>query len=173
MGLLFCYSTEPLLFIMGHQGQFNQLLQRMDHISIYLLIAGTYTPYMLVTLRGRWGWSILGTVWGLALIGIILDSLPRKKQQEDKRIIQLLIYVIMGWIIVIALKPLAENLSNDGVMWLAIGGALYTFGIIFFHTRYTYETRTWYLASICTWRKSKPLCFYFCLCNLIFDTTHK
>ncbi len=128
--LLLLYAASTLYH--GHGGRFKRFLQRVDHISIYLLIAGTYTPYMLVTLRGAWGWSILGAVWGLAIIGMVLDSLPKKKNEEDKRIIQLIIYVVMGWAIVIALKPLAENLASNGVVWLAIGGGLYTFGIIFF-----------------------------------------
>ncbi len=131
--LLLLYAAST--FYHGYSGRFKRFLQRVDHISIYLLIAGTYTPYMLVTLRGAWGWSILGAVWGLAIIGMILDSLPKKKNagdKEDKRIIQLIIYVVMGWAIVIALKHLAENLASNGVVWLAIGGGLYTFGIIFF-----------------------------------------
>ena len=128
--LLLLYIASA--FYHGHSGRFKRFLQRIDHISIYLLIAGTYTPYMLVTLRGAWGWSILGAVLGLAIIGIVLDSLPKKKDEEDKRIIQLIIYVVMGWAIVIALKPLAENLASNGIVWLALGGGLYTFGIIFF-----------------------------------------
>lgn len=126
--LLLLYGASSLYH--GHSGRFKKFLQKLDHLSIYLLIAGTYTPYMLVTLRGAWGWSILGVVWGLALIGIILDVLPKNK--EDRRFIQLGIYLIMGWMAVIPLKPLAENLSSNGVILLAIGGALYTFGVIFF-----------------------------------------
>lgn len=119
----------------GHGGRFKTLFQKLDHLSIYLLIAGTYTPYMLVTLRGVWGWSILGVVWGLALIGIIIDLLPKKSdkpEKEDKRIIQLFIYLIMGWLAVIPLQPLAEKLASNGLWLLALGGGLYTFGIIFF-----------------------------------------
>ncbi len=119
----------------GHGGRFKNLFQKLDHLSIYLLIAGTYTPYMLVTLRGVWGWSVLGVVWGLALIGMIIDLLPKKSDKpevEDKRIIQLFIYLIMGWLAVIPLQPLADKLANNGLWLLALGGGLYTFGIIFF-----------------------------------------
>ena len=141
--LLYCAST----CYHSHSGAHKKLLQKLDHLSIYLLIAGTYTPYMLVTLRGAWGWSIFGVVWGLALLGIAIDLWPKQKNkiqdrrlqdikqgkdQEDKRIIQLIIYLIMGWLVVIPLKPLAENLSSNGITLLAIGGLLYTFGIIFF-----------------------------------------
>ena len=128
--LLLLYASSSVYH--GHSGRFKKLLQKFDHLSIYLLIAGTYTPYMLVTLRGAWGWSILGVVWGLALVGIIIDLIPKKKNKEDKRIIQLFIYLIMGWLVVIPLKPLAENLSSNGVSLLAIGGGLYTLGVIFF-----------------------------------------
>ncbi len=129
--------TLVLLYVLsalyhGHGGRFKKLFQKFDHLSIYLLIAGTYTPYMLVTLRGAWGWSILGVVWGLALIGIILDLIPKDPNKEDKRIIQLVIYLIMGWLVIIPLKPLAENLASNGVYLLGLGGLLYTVGVIFF-----------------------------------------
>ncbi len=142
--------TLVLLYIASttyhyHAGPYKKIFQKLDHLSIYLLIAGTYTPYMLVTLKGAWGWSILGIVWGLALIGIVLDLWPNKSQkinqphfeddnkdEEDKRIPQLIIYLIMGWLVVIPLKPLSESLSTNGVSLLAIGGILYTVGIIFF-----------------------------------------
>ena len=131
--LLLLYSFSTLYH--GHAGRFKNLLQKLDHLSIYLLIAGTYTPYMLVTLRGAWGWSILGVVWGLALIGMIIDSLPSQSGNE-KRLIPLTIYLLMGWLIVIPLQPLAERLASlnasNGVVWLAIGGGLYTLGVVFF-----------------------------------------
>ncbi len=129
--------TLVLLYVLsalyhGHGGRFKKLFQKFDHLSIYLLIAGTYTPYMLVTLRGAWGWSILGVVWGLALIGMIIDLTPKDPNKEDKRIIQLIIYLIMGWLVIIPLKPLAENLGSNGVYLLGLGGLLYTVGVIFF-----------------------------------------
>ena len=121
-----------------HGGPYKKILQKLDHLSIYLLIAGTYTPYMLVTLRGAWGWTILGVVWGLALIGMALDLKPKFKainedtQQEDKRIPQLIIYLIMGWLVLIPLKPLSEHLLSYGTTLLATGGILYSLGVIFF-----------------------------------------
>jgi len=121
-----------------HGGPYKKSLQKLDHLSIYLLIAGTYTPYMLVSLRGVWGWSILGVVWGLALIGMMLDLWPKHTAkegeiiEEDKRIPQLIIYLIMGWLVVIPLKPLSEHLASYGTTLLAVGGILYTLGVIFF-----------------------------------------
>ena len=136
------YGTTLMLLYMAstiyhyHGGPYKKILQKLDHLSIYLLIAGTYTPFMLVTLRGAWGWSILGVVWGLAFIGMVLDLKPKPEnddaQQEDKRIPQLIIYLIMGWLVVIPLKPLSEQLSSYGTTLLAVGGILYTLGIIFF-----------------------------------------
>jgi len=117
----------------GHNGRFRKFFQKLDHLSIYLLIAGTYTPFMLVTLNGAWGWSILGVVWGLAVIGIVLDTLPNKKREkENKRIPQLIIYLLMGWLIIIPLNTLSESLHSNGVYLLALGGLLYTVGIVFY-----------------------------------------
>ena len=130
-------STLLLLYISstvyhGHSGRFKNLLQKFDHISIYLLIAGTYTPYMLITLSGVWGWSILGVVWGLAIIGIVIDARRKKLSNNDHRTIPLLIYLTMGWLAIIPLKPLAENLAANGLFLLALGGGLYTLGIVFY-----------------------------------------
>ena len=117
----------------GHNGRFKKRFQKLDHLSIYFLIAGTYTPFMLVTLNGAWGWSILGVVWGLAVIGIALDIFPNKKiDKEDKRIPQLIIYILMGWLIVIPFNVLSESLDANGIYLLALGGLLYTVGIIFY-----------------------------------------
>ncbi len=134
----------------GHNGHLKNLFRKFDHISIYLLIAGTYTPFMLVTLRGAWGWSILGVVWGLAFIGIILDSFPVFSDKNDKRIIQLIIYLVMGWLIIIPLAPLAEQLSRDGTILLALGGVLYTVGVLFYvlDHRLRYSHGIWHLFVI-------------------------
>lgn len=130
--MLYFFST----LYHNHSGDFKKRFQKFDHLSIYLLIAGTYTPYMLVTLRGAWGWSILGVVWGLAIIGMALDLWPRNTtrntNKKDRRILQLLIYLIMGWLIIIPLKPLMDHLPGNGVMLLTVGGLLYSFGVIFF-----------------------------------------
>lgn len=110
------------------RGPAKYFLQKLDHVAIYLLIAGTYTPFTLITLRGPWGWSLFGVVWGLAIAGIVLDSFHRK----GKRTLQMIIYVLMGWIIVIAMYPLTQNLPTGGLVWLVTGGAFYTGGIGFY-----------------------------------------
>jgi len=124
-------------------GPAKSILQKLDHEAIYLLIAGTYTPFTLLTLRGSWGWSLFGVVWGLAIAGIILDSLHRKGQ----RTLQLVIYVLMGWIIIIAIYPLTQNLPSGGLFWLTAGGLFYTGGIGFyiFDKKFRHGHGIWHL----------------------------
>jgi hemolysin III len=110
------------------RGRAKVIMQKVDHFSIYLLIAGSYTPFCLVTLRGPWGWTLFGIVWGLALIGILQEIKPR----SEARIMSLVIYAAMGWIVLVAVKPLLAALGTAGFTWLAAGGVLYTVGIIFF-----------------------------------------
>ena len=110
------------------RGRAKEIFQKLDHIAIYLLIAGTYTPMTLVALRGAWGWSLFGTVWGLAILGIILDAFHRQGQ----RVYQMVIYFIMGWLIVIASYPLIQTLPLGGLLWLLAGGLFYSGGIIFY-----------------------------------------
>jgi hemolysin III len=112
----------------GLRGRIKKTFRQLDHMAIYLLIAGSYTPFSLVTLRGAWGWSLFGVVWGLAVVGIILDSLEMK----GPRIAQMVIYFLMGWLIVIAVLPLIQNLATGGLIWLLVGGLFYTVGITFY-----------------------------------------
>lgn len=110
------------------RGRAKRVFRKLDHYAIYLLIAGTYTPFTLVTLRGAWGWSLFGVIWGLSVLGILVDSLPWGKS----RVFPVLIYLVMGWLVLIALKPLLTALPLAGFAWLLAGGLLYTVGIIFF-----------------------------------------
>ncbi len=103
----------------------------IDHASIYVLIAGTYTPFTLVTLNGTIGWVIFGTSWGLALTGIILKLFFTGKYH----LLSVLMYVFMGWVIVFAIKPLINNLSLDGLLWLFAGGMAYTMGAILYRIK--------------------------------------
>lgn len=103
-------------------------LNILDHASIYLLIAGTYTPFALVTLSGLTGWIIFGVVWGMAVVGIILKLFFTGRYQ----LLSTFMYVLMGWIIVFALKPLINNLELPGIWWLLAGGISYTLGAVFF-----------------------------------------
>lgn len=122
--LLYVFST----LYHSLRGKAKRVFQKLDHLAIYLLIAGTYTPFTLVTLRGAWGWSIFGVVWGLAVLGIIIDSLHIK----GRRILPLIIYLLMGWLCLIALGPLLRALPVPGFLWLLLGGILYTGGLVFY-----------------------------------------
>ena len=110
------------------RGRAKVIFQKLDHCAIYLLIAGSYTPFALVSLRGAWGWSLLGAVWTLAVLGILQEIWLSK----GTRTLSLAIYLLMGWLALAALLPLWEALSPAGFAWLAAGGALYTVGTIFY-----------------------------------------
>jgi len=110
------------------RGRAKAVLQKFDHCSIYLLIAGSYTPFALVSLRGPWGWSLLGAVWTLAVVGILQEIWFAK----GARVLSLVIYLLMGWLALVAVMPLWQALTPLGFAWLAAGGALYTVGIVFY-----------------------------------------
>jgi hemolysin III len=103
-------------------------LRILDHTAIYVLIAGTYTPFTLVTLEGSLGWTIFFTTWGFALTGIVLKLFFTGRFD----VLSTIMYVFMGWIIVFAIKPLMNNLASEGLMWLFAGGAAYTIGAILY-----------------------------------------
>jgi hemolysin III len=117
-------------------------LQVFDHAAIFLLIAGTYTPFTLVSLRGPWGWSLFGTVWGLAVAGIVLEiAFPRRWPT-----LSLVLYVAMGWVVVVAVKPLLAVLPTGGLVLLVLGGLSYTIGIVFYAwRRLPYGHAIWHL----------------------------
>ncbi|MDH5183189.1 MAG: hemolysin III family protein [Gammaproteobacteria bacterium] len=112
----------------GSRGKQKKLFQTLDHLAIYLLIAGSYTPFTLVTLQGAWGWSLFGTIWLLAVIGIIIDSF----HSRGPRIVQMVIYLFMGWLILVAMYPLMQHLPTGGLVLLITGGIFYTAGIGFY-----------------------------------------
>ncbi|HEY9514500.1 MAG TPA: hemolysin III family protein [Gemmatimonadaceae bacterium] len=129
----------------------KSVLRVVDHAAIYLLIAGTYTPFLLGALRGPWGWSLLGVIWGLALLGIagkctIGFRLP---------MLSTALYLAMGWLILVAIVPLVTHVSPAGLMWLAAGGLCYTGGVAFYATdsRLRYGHMLWHLfvvaGSVC------------------------
>ena len=116
---LYHYSQTPNL---------RRKLNILDHASIYVLIAGTYTPFTLVTLKGALGWTIFGITWGIALAGVFLKLFYTGKYDK----ISTIAYVAMGWIIIFAVKPLIENLPLNGLYWLLAGGVFYTIGAILY-----------------------------------------
>lgn len=124
--LVIMYTASTLYHSL--RGRAKRIWSKLDHCSIYLLIAGSYTPFALVSLRGAWGWSLFGAVWGLALVGIVQELWLAK----GSRIASLLIYIAMGWLAAIAAGPLIDALSWHGFLWLVVGGLFYTIGIVFY-----------------------------------------
>jgi hemolysin III len=104
------------------------VFRRLDHAAIFLVIAGSYTPFLLVSLHGAWGWSLFGLVWTLAVLGIVFKSLWTGKLP----VLSTALYVVMGWCIVVAWKPLTAAVAPAGVAWLAAGGVIYTAGVAFY-----------------------------------------
>jgi hemolysin III len=115
-------------------GRAKRVMRILDHQAIYLLIAGSYTPLTLVTLNGNLGWWMFGAIWGLAVLGLVLDALP----QRGLRVLPMTIYLVMGWLVVLVLKPLLAVLPEAGFIWLLSGGLLYTSGILFYVLDYRY-----------------------------------
>mgnify|MGYP006162503479 FL=1 len=139
--LVLLYSISTLYHSV--QGRAKVLMRKLDHLSIYLLIAGSYTPFCLITLEGAWGWTLFGIVWTLAIIGMLQEIKPR----SEARVLSIVIYAVMGWIVLIAVKPLIAALGMEGFIWLAGGGVLYTVGIIFFayDSRFRHWHGIWHL----------------------------
>ena len=106
----------------------KQFFQVLDHCAIYLLIAGSYTPFTLVSLRGPWGWSLFGVVWGLALIGIVLQATPSWTWEW----LRIALYVLMGWLVVVAAGPMIRALPLSALLLILFGGIAYTVGIVFY-----------------------------------------
>lgn len=129
----------------------KHVLRIIDHSSIYLFIAGTYTPFTLVPLRGSWGWSLFGVVWGLALCGVVFKIFFINRF----KVLSTLLYVVMGWLVVIASKPMLHLIPGRGIIWLVIGGVAYTVGIAFYalDSKIPYSHAIWHifvlLGSIC------------------------
>jgi hemolysin III len=124
--LVFLYTASTLYH--STRGRAKAVLQKLDHSAIYLLIAGTYTPFALVTLNGAWGWTLFGLVWGLAAIGIVQELVLAR----GARIPSLVIYLVMGWSAIAAVVPLVESLGWAGLAWVAAGGVTYTVGVVFY-----------------------------------------
>jgi len=124
--LLYTASTLYHLLPLGEKGV--QALRRVDHMMIYVLIAGTYTPICLVALRGIWGWSILAGIWALALLGVAMKIF----WLNAPRWLSTLFYLVMGWLIIIAIPPLLKSVPQGGMFWLAGGGLLYTVGAVIY-----------------------------------------
>jgi len=147
---LVCLYTASTVYHSVRSRRWKRILRVVDHSSIYLLIAGTYTPFTLVSLRGAWGWTLFGTVWGLTVAGILfkvwwVDHFP---------ILSTLVYLAMGWLVLIAVKPVLAMMPLAAIAWLLAGGLLYTAGVAFFAwQRLPYHHAIWHVfvlgGSVC------------------------
>jgi len=124
-------------------------LRRMDHAAIYVLIAGTYTPFTLGVLRGGWGWTLFGLVWGVAAIGIATKIIAGIRRPR----LSTAMYIAMGWLALVAIQPLVSRVPLAGVLWLVAGGLFYSGGVVFYLRRIRYSHAIWHLfvlaGSIC------------------------
>lgn len=147
--LVLLYLASTLYHSVQHP-KAKRILRIFDHAAIYVLIAGSYTPFTLVSMRGPWGWSLFGVVWGLALVGIAFKVLFIGRYEK----MATAAYVLMGWLVVIAFRQMMINLSPGGLVWFVLGGVIYTLGVIFYAwEKLPYNHAIWHLfvlgGSIC------------------------
>ena len=139
--LIFAYAASTLYHTI-QAPQLKRLLRFVDHTAIFLLIAGTYTPFMLVNLRGPWGWTIFGIVWSMAIVGIVIHATTLHRFE----VVSLILYIAMGWTAVIAAKPIIDSIPTGGLILVFGGGLAYTGGVIFFlYERLPYNHAIWHL----------------------------
>jgi hemolysin III len=154
--LLYLAST---LYHSFQSPRVKRVFQIFDHSAIYLLIAGTYTPFLLVSLRGPWGWSLFAVVWGIALLGIAFKALFIHRFH----VVSTLGYILMGWLGVVAIRQMLEAVPPAGLIWLAAGGVLYTIGVIFLAIRrIPYNHTIWHFFVL-----GGSLCHYFAVLVLL------
>jgi hemolysin III len=141
-------ATMVLLYLVStwyHAAPVNRgkdRLQRLDHAAIYLLIAGTYTPFTLGVLGGAWGWTLFGIVWGAAAVGVCVKLTAGIRYPR----LSTAVYVIMGWLVLIAIRPLLLNMQPQGIRWLVAGGVSYSAGVVFYAARrLPYSHFIWHL----------------------------
>mgnify|MGYP000449556935 CR=1 FL=1 len=138
--LVLLYTASTLYHAIAHP-RARRVLRFIDHVAIFLLIAGTYTPFTLVSLRGPWGWSLFGVIWGLALAGIAAQS----RLLHRWTALSLVLYVAMGWAAVVAARPLLDAVAPGGLLLLLLGGIAYTAGIGFYlWRRLPYHHAVWH-----------------------------
>lgn len=141
-GMLILMYTASTLYHSVRTPRAKAILQVLDHCAIFLLIAGTYTPFTLVTLQGPWGWSLFGVIWGLALLGIGFELSALRRY----RMVSLGLYLGMGWSVVAAIKPMLAGIAPGGLILLIAGGLSYTVGILFYRLRrLRYHHAIWHL----------------------------
>jgi hemolysin III len=157
--LLFVIST---LYHSFRSPRVKYVFEILDHSAIFLLIAGTYTPFMLVTLRGAWGWSLFGVVWGLAAAGITFKAFFTGRF----KLVSTLVYLGMSWMIILAIKPLVAALPKGGLYLLLLGGVFYSFGAIFYlWKKFQHHHAIWHLFVL-----AGSVCHYFAILFFVIPT---
>lgn len=142
--MVLLYLASTLYHSIAHE-QAKRLCRLFDHSAIFLLIAGTYTPFTLGVLRGAWGWTLLTTIWSLAIAGIVVKALPRTRHSW----ISMVLYLIMGWLCIVAVKPILQLVPVPGILLILAGGAAYMSGLAFFAARrLRYNHFIWHLFVI-------------------------
>ena len=138
MTLLYLCST---LYHAIPPGSVKKFFRKLDHSAIYLLIAGTYTPFLLVSLRGAWGWSLFGVIWGMAVVGCAFKAFFVGKWDK----VSTAMYLLMGWTALVAIKPVIEAVPTGGIILMALGGLAYTVGVFFYiYDRIPYNHAIWH-----------------------------
>ena len=140
VSLVLLYLSSTLYHALTNR-RAKYVFRVLDHASIYVLIAGTYTPFTLVTLRGAWGWGLFGAVWTLGVAGIVFKCFATGRLHG----LSTFVYIVMGWIAVVAVRPLLQALPWAGFLWLLAGGLFYTLGVVFFALRKRYAHMIWHL----------------------------
>jgi hemolysin III len=142
VSLVVLYAASTLYH--GARGpRLKQFFHTLDHAAIYILIAGTYTPFMLISLRGWTGWTLLSIVWGMALVGVCFKFFSKP---DRFKFLSLSFYLVMGWLVVVAIKPMLATVPTGGLIWLLCGGLAYTFGVVFYvWKRLPYNHAVWHL----------------------------
>ena len=139
--LVILYSASSLYHGIPHP-RAKAVLRQLDHAAIYLLIAGTYTPFLLVSLRGTWGWSLFALIWSLAIAGIVLEFVDSQRFKK----LSLGLYLGMGWIVLVAIKPMFDQVAIGGLILLLLGGLSYSLGVIFYiREQMAYHHAIWHL----------------------------
>ncbi|WP_344955973.1 PAQR family membrane homeostasis protein TrhA [Zobellella aerophila] len=149
VGVILFVTTVVLLYLASTlyhllpPGKAKRVFRVIEHCAIFLLIAGTYTPFSLGVLRGGWGWTLFGIVWGLALVGVAIKVFVKR----FRPLFSTALYLLMGWVIVVAIDPLLARMPLEGLLWLLAGGLCYTLGVVFFATdaRLRFGHLVWHL----------------------------
>jgi hemolysin III len=142
--MILLYLASTLYHSISHEAA-KRICRLFDHSAIFLLIAGTYTPFTLGVLRGAWGWTLLAIIWSLAIAGIVIKALPHTRHSW----ISMVLYLVMGWLAIVAIKPILQLVPVPGIVLILAGGFAYTGGLVFFAAhRLRYNHFIWHLFVI-------------------------